>query len=89
MNRIYTEMEHAREKAFGSIWSSEIDAVFSDVAEYYDRANVYATLSLNHFDVVTLQWATRSPRWALPTWSAGRCWPGRSASTPRENRLKG
>ncbi|HEY1436910.1 MAG TPA: class I SAM-dependent methyltransferase [Casimicrobiaceae bacterium] len=46
MNRIYTEMEHAREKAFGSIWSSEIDAVFSDVAEYYDRANVYATLSL-------------------------------------------
>ena len=46
MNRIYTEMEQAREKAFQSIWSSEIDAVFSDVAEYYDRANVYATLSL-------------------------------------------
>src|ERR1700719_1447901 len=46
MNRIYTEMEDAREEAFGSIWSSEIDVVFSDVAEYYDRANVYATLSL-------------------------------------------
>ena len=46
MNRIYTEMEHAREKAFQSIWSNQIDAVFSDVAEYYDRANVYATLGL-------------------------------------------
>ena len=46
MNRIYTEMEHARERAFQSIWSNEIDAVFSDVAEYYDRANVFATLGL-------------------------------------------
>src|SRR5476651_2033312 len=46
MNHIYTEMEHAREKAFQSIWTNEIDAVFSDVAEYYDRANVYATLGL-------------------------------------------
>ncbi len=46
MNRIYTEMERARETAFQSIWSNEIDAVFSDVAEYYDRANVYATLGL-------------------------------------------
>lgn len=46
MNRLYTEMEHARELAFQSIWSGEIDAVFSDVAEYYDRANVYATLGL-------------------------------------------
>ena len=46
MNSIYTEMEQAREKAFRSIWSNEVDAVFSDVAEYYDRANVYATLGL-------------------------------------------
>jgi demethylmenaquinone methyltransferase/2-methoxy-6-polyprenyl-1,4-benzoquinol methylase len=46
MNRIYTDRENAREKAFESIWSNEIDAVFSDVAEYYDRANVYATLGL-------------------------------------------
>ena len=46
MNHIYTEMEHEREKAFQSIWSNEIDAVFSDVAEYYDRANMYATLGL-------------------------------------------
>jgi demethylmenaquinone methyltransferase/2-methoxy-6-polyprenyl-1,4-benzoquinol methylase len=46
VNRIYMEMEHARERAFESIWSNEIDAVFSDVAEYYDRANVFATLGL-------------------------------------------
>lgn len=46
MNRIYTDMEQARETAFQSIWSNEVDAVFSDVAEYYDRANVYATLGL-------------------------------------------
>ena len=46
MNRIYIEMEQARENAFQLIWSNEIDAVFSDVAEYYDRANVYATLGL-------------------------------------------
>jgi len=46
MNRTYIDMENAREKAFQSIWSNEIDAVFSDVAEYYDRANVYATLGL-------------------------------------------
>lgn len=46
MSSLYTEMEHAREKAFESIWKTEIDAVFSDVAEYYDRANVYATFGL-------------------------------------------
>jgi demethylmenaquinone methyltransferase/2-methoxy-6-polyprenyl-1,4-benzoquinol methylase len=46
MNRIYTDMEEARERAFRAIWNNEIDAVFSDVAEYYDRANVYATLGL-------------------------------------------
>ena len=46
MNQIYTEMEHEREMAFHAIWSNEIDAVFSDVAEYYDRANMYATLGL-------------------------------------------
>ena len=46
MNRIYTDMEQARERAFQSIWSNQIDAVFSDVAEYSDRANVYATLGL-------------------------------------------
>lgn len=46
MNHTYTKMELAREEAFQSIWNNEIDAVFSDVAEYYDRANVFATLGL-------------------------------------------
>ena len=46
MQRIYSEKEQARERAFRSIWSNEIDAVFSDVARYYDRANVVATLGL-------------------------------------------
>ncbi|MGZ5033047.1 MAG: class I SAM-dependent methyltransferase [Usitatibacter sp.] len=46
MNSIYIEMEEAREKAFEAIWSNKIDKVFSDVAEYYDRANIYATFGL-------------------------------------------
>ncbi len=46
MNQICIDIESAREKAFQSIWNNDIDAVFSDVAEYYDRANVYATLGL-------------------------------------------
>lgn len=46
MNRSYIEKEDARRRAFDTIWSNEIDAVFADVAHYYDRANVYATLGL-------------------------------------------
>ena len=46
VNRVYLEMETAREAAFQTIWNKDIDAVFADVAEYYDRANVYATLGL-------------------------------------------
>jgi demethylmenaquinone methyltransferase/2-methoxy-6-polyprenyl-1,4-benzoquinol methylase len=46
VNRVYIERERARESAFRSIWSDEIDEVFSDVAEYYDRANFFATLGL-------------------------------------------
>jgi len=46
MNCIYTENESAREKAFESIWTNDLDAVFSDVASYYDRANAFATLGL-------------------------------------------
>ena len=46
MNQVCAQIEDAREKAFQSIWNHQIDAVFSDVAEYYDRANVYATLGL-------------------------------------------
>ncbi|GAB4511955.1 MAG: bifunctional demethylmenaquinone methyltransferase/2-methoxy-6-polyprenyl-1,4-benzoquinol methylase UbiE [Sulfuricaulis sp.] len=46
MSPCYTVKEHAREKAFEPIWSNELDAVFSDVARYYDRANVFATFGL-------------------------------------------
>ena len=42
----YIEKEDARRRAFDTIWNTEIDAVFADVAYYYDRANVYATLGL-------------------------------------------
>jgi demethylmenaquinone methyltransferase/2-methoxy-6-polyprenyl-1,4-benzoquinol methylase len=38
------EKENAREKAFESIWTNDLDAVFSDVADYYDRANIFASL---------------------------------------------
>lgn len=46
MNRNYLEKETAREKAFESIWANELDAAFSDVAHYYDRANAFASLGL-------------------------------------------
>jgi len=46
MNCSYSEKESAREKAFESIWTNDLDAVFSDVANYYDRANVFASLGL-------------------------------------------
>ena len=42
----YVAMERARIDAFESIWSEDINAVFADVARYYDRANVFATLGL-------------------------------------------
>ena len=42
----YIEKEDARRRAFEAIWRNEIDDVFADVASYYDRANVYATLGL-------------------------------------------
>jgi demethylmenaquinone methyltransferase/2-methoxy-6-polyprenyl-1,4-benzoquinol methylase len=46
MNQRYISMEQAREQAFESIWAEDINAVFADVAKYYDRANVFATLGL-------------------------------------------
>ena len=46
MNQRYVAMERARVEAFGTIWSEDINAVFADVARYYDRANVFATLGL-------------------------------------------
>jgi len=46
MNYSYIEKEDARERAFQSIWTNDLDAVFSDVANYYDHANNYASLGL-------------------------------------------
>ena len=46
MNCRYAGKENAREKAFESIWANDLDAVFSDVADYYDRANFYASVGL-------------------------------------------
>ncbi|MEW6332470.1 MAG: class I SAM-dependent methyltransferase [Pseudomonadota bacterium] len=46
MNYCYASKEIDREKAFQPIWSNELNEVFSDVAKYYDRANVFATLGL-------------------------------------------
>ncbi len=46
MNYCYAGKENDREKAFKTIWSNDLNAVFSDVARYYDRANIFASLGL-------------------------------------------
>jgi demethylmenaquinone methyltransferase/2-methoxy-6-polyprenyl-1,4-benzoquinol methylase len=38
--------EQAREAIFRAIWDRQLDAVFADVARYYDRANSVASLGL-------------------------------------------
>jgi demethylmenaquinone methyltransferase / 2-methoxy-6-polyprenyl-1,4-benzoquinol methylase len=38
--------EAAREERFNTVWSQQLNAVFADVAPYYDRANDVATLGL-------------------------------------------
>jgi demethylmenaquinone methyltransferase/2-methoxy-6-polyprenyl-1,4-benzoquinol methylase len=46
MNYTYADREGARSRAFEAIWAGLINDVFADVARYYDRANVFATLGL-------------------------------------------
>ena len=46
MNSSYVLKESVRESAFESVWANDINDVFADVAPYYDRANVFATLGL-------------------------------------------
>lgn len=41
-----TSREAERQQRFARIWSEELNAVFADVARYYDRANVVASLGL-------------------------------------------
>lgn len=38
--------EKVREERFRAVWNQQLDAVFADVARYYDRANVVASLGL-------------------------------------------
>ncbi len=38
--------ETLREQRFGEIWKSRLNDVFADIAPYYDRANVVASLGL-------------------------------------------
>ena len=46
MEAIYTERERIRKQEFENIWVNNLDDVFSDVAPYYDRANVVASLGM-------------------------------------------
>ena len=43
---LFSTKEIAREQAFTHIWEKEINAVFADVANYYDRVNRVASLGL-------------------------------------------
>ncbi|MFW2371649.1 MAG: class I SAM-dependent methyltransferase [Gammaproteobacteria bacterium] len=42
----FSERETARARAFENIWSNEINEVFADVAFYYDRVNLAASLGM-------------------------------------------
>lgn len=42
----FAEREIRRARSFEFIWNHEIEAVFADVAPYYDRANTFATFGL-------------------------------------------
>jgi demethylmenaquinone methyltransferase / 2-methoxy-6-polyprenyl-1,4-benzoquinol methylase len=38
--------EQARQRRFDSVWTQQLDKIFADVAPYYDRANLVASLGL-------------------------------------------
>lgn len=42
----FISQESARHQAFSHVWTKELDQVFADVANYYDRANHVASLGL-------------------------------------------
>ena len=42
----YCAKEDARKKAFEPIWENEINDVFADVANYYDRINFFASMGM-------------------------------------------
>lgn len=46
----FAEKELERNHRFEQVWTGELDSVFADVAPYYDRANMVASLGLwGHF----------------------------------------
>lgn len=45
----FAAREAARRSAFREIWEEQLDDVFADVADYYDRANVFASLGMWHW----------------------------------------
>ncbi len=46
MSSRFEERERAREAMFATVWSDDLDQVFSEVADDYERANFYASLGL-------------------------------------------
>ena len=42
----FISQESARHQAFSHVWTKELNQVFADVANYYDRANHVASLGL-------------------------------------------
>jgi len=46
MKCTYCVREEARKEAFSPIWENDINEVFSDVANYYDRINNFASLGM-------------------------------------------
>jgi len=44
LNSRFADREQARASRFEAVWDQQLDAVFADVAPYYDRANVVASL---------------------------------------------
>lgn len=46
MTGTFAARERARQSEFETVWNDQLDAVFADVAPYYDKANVVASLGL-------------------------------------------
>ena len=42
----FLNREIIRKQEFEGIWTNELDDVFADVAAYYDRVNIIASLGL-------------------------------------------
>ena len=56
--------EKLRLKLFGAYWKNDLNDVFADVAPYYDRANVVASLGLWSWFLA----AQKAPNFLLRLW---------------------